>query len=99
MSRTYVGNYGVEFLIDMGETISAATDLALTVVKPSGEVVTWTPTISGTNFLRYVTADGDQDEIGTYYIQPSLTLSGWVGEGVYFTDIVYPRIDDAEFAA
>ena len=75
----HLGAVGVTITIDMGETISTSTSYSLRVRKPSGNIVTWTPSISGTTALAYDTTAGAINEAGTYYINPYLTLSGWTG--------------------
>lgn len=83
MSVPRIGDIGTEILVDMGVVITGATNLNFAVRKPSypttGGEEDWTPTVSGTNYLRYLVATGDFDEEGVYEIVPSLTLGTWVG--------------------
>jgi hypothetical protein len=87
--KIYIGNVGTIIDIDMGEDVSQATNLSLSVQKPSGQTVTWIPQIQDTNYLRYVLQAGDVDLAGTYRIQPKLTLGTWMGYGIVVQLRVY----------
>ena len=80
-TKAYIDDIGTEILIDMRESIAAATGITLNVKKPDGTEVSWTPAIYNVNFLRYITIADDLDQHGKYTIQPSLTLGDWVGYG------------------
>ena len=79
--RIYAGAIGLLIKIDMGETISAATEYSLKVKKPSGAFVTWTPTIGSLTEFYYVTIAGDLGDAGPYIVQPQFTLGEWSGLG------------------
>lgn len=79
--KVYKGDTGTQIIIGMGTDLTTATGLLLTVKKPSGTVVSWTPTKYDTDKLKYVVQAGDLNESGTYWIQPQMTLSGWTGSG------------------
>lgn len=85
----FVGDVGTEILVDCGEDISLGTNLELKVKKPSGTEVTWSGTLSGTNFIKYIIQAGDFDEAGTYFVNASLTLGAWAGHGETATIPVY----------
>ena len=80
-NKIYVGDVGTTILVDMGEDISSATNLALEVKKPDGSIVEWVPTVSDKNFLKYIIKAGDLTLEGTYTINPKLTLGDWSGRG------------------
>lgn len=98
MSVPRIGDVGTEILIDMGVAITGATGLNLEVRKPSypdtGSEEDWTPTISGTDYLRYVIETGDFDEEGIYEIVPSLTLGSWAGSADPVSFRVYGLRED-----
>jgi len=75
----YVDDIGTIIEVDMGEDITAATDMEFHVQKPDGSKITWMPKIAGTQKLRYVTAEGDLNMAGDYRIQPELRLGSWWG--------------------
>jgi len=75
MAKIYVGDIGTLF----------------NVKKPDGTMVTWTPSIFGTNYLRYYSVSGDLDSAGIWTIQPSLTLGTWTGSCNPVTFKVYAR--------
>jgi len=79
--KIYVNDIGVVIEIDMGESLSTATNLKLKVRKPDNTKVEWTPTVygEGFNYLRYITVANDLNLAGVWKIQPSLTLGSWSG--------------------
>lgn len=79
MAKIYVGDIGTLFNVNMGENVSGGSSLTFNVKKPDGTIITWTPTLYGTNYLRYSSVSGDLDSAGTWVIQPSLTLATWTG--------------------
>ena len=79
--KHYVNEVGTPVVVDCGSAITGATSLALKVKKPDGTLVSWTPTIYETNYLKYIVQSGDFNLSGTYYLQASLTLGGWSGLG------------------
>ena len=79
--KHYINEEGTEIIVDCGSAITGATSLALKVKKPDGTLVSWTPIIYETNYLKYVVVSGDFNQSGTYYLQASLTLGAWVGLG------------------
>lgn len=91
MGKVYKDTVGVLIQIDMGEDISDASTISLLVSKGGGSTDTWTATVSSSdnNVLEYTTVDGDLDEAGTYYVQPSLVFSNWEGLGETITFVVY----------
>lgn len=90
--KPYVGDIGTIINVDMQQDISTATNLKFYVRKPDFTVVEWTPTIYGTQILRYITVDeNDFDMPGDYYITPYLTLGSWTGSGDTVQFKVYAR--------
>jgi hypothetical protein len=87
--KVYVGDIGTIIEIDMQENISTATELKLKVRKPDGTQVEWTPSIYGTNYLRYTLQVGDLDMAGTYALQPYMTIGTWTGRGDTVSFTVY----------
>jgi hypothetical protein len=88
--KVYVGDVGTVVDVDCGESLVAATGQVLKVRKPNGTEVSWTASIS-TNSLRHTTIAGDFDLVGTYFIQPYLTITGWTGHGKTVSFEVYSR--------
>lgn len=80
-AKVYTNDVGLVIDINMGENISSATSLSLGITKPDHTTTTWTPSIQGTNYLRYTTVANDLDQAGIYFIQPAFTLGGWTGKG------------------
>jgi hypothetical protein len=90
--RIYAGTVGLNINVDMKTTISAASAYSFEVKKPGGTTETWIPTIETSTKFRYITESGDIDEIGTYVIQPHLTLGAWTGHGLPVKFSVVPAI-------
>lgn len=87
--KVYVGDYGTVISVDCGEDISTATVTELKVQKPGGDTVTWTASIYGTDYLRYIIQDGDLDEAGVWKVQAAVTLPSWKGLGETDTFTVF----------
>ena len=80
--KVYVGDVGLEIIIDMQESMALATNISFLTRKPDGEEVVWTGIqIVETNKLKYTTQAGDLDKAGIYKVQPKLTLGQWTGKG------------------
>lgn len=88
----FVGDIGTEILINMQRDISTATNCSLTVKKPDGTIVTWTPTIYQVKYFRYITVLNDLDQDGVYQIQPQFTLGTWTGSGTICKIEVFKKI-------
>ena len=78
--KVYVNAIGTLLNINCQETMSGASKLALTILKPSGARARWLPTALG-NYLKYYTVANDLNEAGTYYIQPYAKIGSWEGPG------------------
>lgn len=89
MGKIYVGDIGTVILVDCGTVITGATNTKLKIKKPDGSKVEWTATIDGTQKLKYTVISGDLNVAGAYYLNASLTLSGWSGLGETATFSVY----------
>lgn len=81
MAKTYVGNDGVVFLVDVGYDISDADVFALKVQKPDGTLATWTGALSGTDYIRYVSDADDLDQAGQYQLQAYIESDDFAGLG------------------
>ena len=64
MAKIYSGDVGVLVIVNCGETITGATGLLLKVRLPDKTEVEWTPTIEGTDSLKYTTVEGDLTQVG-----------------------------------
>lgn len=85
-TKFYIGDVGTGIIVNVGVDIAAAVDTKLLVKKPDHSQVEWTPaaihTIDAeTKYLKYITAAGDLDQVGTYKLQAALTLGAWTGCG------------------
>jgi len=90
-NKVYVDDIGLEIIIDMQADISAAVTFSLTVLK-NGVEVTWASAVYNDRYLRYVTASGDLDDAGVYYIQPNIAFTGgWSGKGETVNFTVHPK--------
>ena len=93
MGKHYIEDVGTIITVDCGTAISGATNAKLKVKKPDGTSAEWTATISGTDDLKYTTISGDFDQSGVYYLQASLTISGWTGLGETATFTIHSPYD------
>jgi len=71
MTLVYRGDIGVRLTISTSNTtMPVTTALSLLIKKPSGELVTATPSVNWTTgVLIYDTVSGDLDEVGEYRVQ------------------------------
>ena len=71
MSLVYVGDVGVRLTVATQNTLLPNdTILTLLIKKPSGELISATPSVNWTTgVLIYDTVAGDLDEIGEYKVQ------------------------------
>ena len=88
----FVGDIGTELLINLQRDITTATNYSLSVRKPDGTTVTWTPSIYNVKYLRYITINGDFNQDGIYQIQPQLTIGTWTGSGAICKIEVFNKI-------
>ena len=88
--KVYVGDTGTIIVLDCGEDISSAISRTIQARKPSGQVVSWNATASGTNSISFTSQQGTFDQAGTWKLQAVIiTPNGtWKGETVAVQ--VYP---------
>ena len=82
--KVFVGDVGTAIILDCGEDVSGGSNPRIAYQKPSyesGASGEWVAEVYQSNYLKYVTVDGDLDEAGDYRVQAKLTLSGWTGRG------------------
>ncbi len=91
-NKIYIDDIALEIIIDIKEDISTLVTNDMLVLK-NGVEVTWAAAIYNDNFLRYVTADGDLDVAGMYYIHPDCAFppGGWDGLGELVSFRVWPK--------
>jgi len=78
-NKIYIGDVGLEIIVDMQEDISEATTYEMLVLKDGVEVI-WAASIYNDRYLRYITAADDLDVAGTYLIHGNLVFpGGWSG--------------------
>jgi len=78
----FLNDIGTLVNVNVGTDISGATVHRIKYVKPDGTSGFWEATISNSQYLQYITIDGDLDQIGEWIIQALITtVSGtWHGE-------------------
>lgn len=85
----YVGDVGTAIVLDCVEDISAASALAIQVLKPDGSTATWPAVAEGTTALRFDTLAGTIDMWGLWRLQPVVTLPGGTWRGKLAELFVY----------
>ncbi len=91
--RIYVNDVGTVIEIDVVDTITSATNIAMKTRKYDGTEVSWDATRHGTTKIRYTVQAGDLNVSGIYYIQPYLTLGTWTGRGKTVKMVVYEKYE------
>lgn len=82
--KVYVGDTGTVIELDAGQDLTEASSLAISVRKPSGELVEWPATVFEQTKLRFSTLADSLDEPGTWKLQ-ALVISPagrWLGQTV-----------------
>lgn len=73
----YVGDVGVEIVLDVETDISAATVMKIKYKKPGGIQGFWTADKKDTTKIFYVCGPGDLDGAGTWKMQAYVESPGW----------------------
>ena len=74
----YVGDKGIEIIIDVGTDISGATVRKIKYKKPvDGKTGYWTAAEKTTTSIAYVTQATDLNEAGTWELQAYVEKSTW----------------------
>lgn len=84
--KYYVGDCGTAIIVDTGTDISTATETKLSIKKPDGSSVLWVGIVYNTNYVKYITTEGDFNIPGVYFLQSYVKMpSGcWYGNTVRF---------------
>jgi hypothetical protein len=81
MSKVYVGDVGTEIVVNCGVNISSATEMSIKARKPSGAMVTLSAVLSGQNYMKHVTTEGEMNEPGNWQLQAYVDMPTWRGLG------------------
>lgn len=74
---------GVQFQLNTGIDITAATTANILYEKPSGDTGSFTGATSSTSYVVYTTtAAGDLDEVGTWKLQAYVVTPTWTLRGI-----------------
>lgn len=85
MSIVYVNDQGTEITLDCLQNISTATVLKIIAKDPLGRKKTWSATLQGTTYVRYLLQDGDINIPGKWQFQSYIEMPGWKGMGEWAT--------------
>jgi hypothetical protein len=77
----YIGDIGTAIIVELCEDVSTATSLLLKVEKPDGTRVDWVGSVYLDTKIRYMTLEEDLDQVGSYLIQPYVSMPNWSGHG------------------
>jgi hypothetical protein len=78
----FIGDTGIEIILDVGTNIAASSSRKIKYRKPSGDSGSWTAIQKTSTSIAYTTtATTDLNEVGrwllqAYVVTPSWTLSG-----------------------
>ena len=81
IDNIYIGDIGTIIKVDTDEDLTGATGLSLVVKKPDDTIVSWSASISDTQYLSHTIGSGEIDMIGYYCVQAAFTLGSWSGRG------------------
>lgn len=85
MSVIYVNDQGTEITLDCLQNISTATVMKIIAKNPLGQKKTWSATLQGTNYVRYLLGSGDIDMPGKWQFQSYIEMPTWKGRGEWAT--------------
>jgi hypothetical protein len=98
--KIYVGDIGTVILIDMKENLDEATKFRFDVITPTSKVnpstgemhggKQWDCEVVNSNFLQYITEEGDLSSSGVWKILPYVEFADWSGHGLQIEFIVHP---------
>lgn len=75
--NAYVGDVGVEIVLDVETDISAATVMKIKYKKTNGDRSFWTAQKKDATKIFYVTGPGDLDDAGIWDMQAYVESPGW----------------------
>lgn len=76
---------GVQFRLNTGIDLSAATTANIHYKKPSGDTGTWTGATASTSYVTYTTVADDLDEDGKWELQAYVVTPSWTLRGTKAT--------------
>lgn len=85
MSVIYVNDQGTEITLNCLQNISTATVMKIIAKNPLGQKKTWSATLQGTNYVRYLLGSGDIDMPGKWQFQSYIEMPNWKGRGEWAT--------------
>lgn len=71
----FVGQAGIEIILDTKKDLSTATGAEIIAINPDGVRKVWTATKSGTT-VNYTTVAADLDKCGLWKLQAKIYYSG-----------------------
>lgn len=101
-AEIHLGDIGTRFELTLEDgdgtavNISSATVKRIDFRKPSGEVIQRTATFVTTGAdgkLYYVSILGDLDEVGRWYAQPYVEMTGFKGRGAKIPFVVFDILE------
>lgn len=81
MVKIYKGDVGTELIIDLQESIEAATAIKIIILRPTrtDRVLVVDPTSVAATSVTYKTVNGDLDTVGKYWVQVYYEDPVWSG--------------------
>ena len=73
----YVGDVGIEIVLDVGADISGASALKIKYTRPNGDANDWDAGEKTATSLCYVTKAGDLNNAGIWKLQAYAETAGW----------------------
>ena len=88
-NRVFVGDYGTEVILEIGEDVSSSTVRKIQYEKPDGSTGQWDASVYNTTFIKYTTIEDDIDQNGFWKFRAYIELPSWVGYGESDTVEIY----------
>lgn len=89
--KHYVGEVGIELILDCGGSVVGATAYCIKVKKPNFTEADWTAEIYNSNYLRHLIGADELDQAGNWEFQAYIEISGLKRYGSTCNIVVYDK--------
>jgi len=89
--KHYVGETGIEVIVDCGGSIVGAISYCIKAKKPNGTEKDWTATIYNSNYLRHIIGEDELDVAGEWEFQAYIEVDALVRKGSTCSLMVYEK--------
>lgn len=83
MGKMYQGDVGTVLQVNVGDDMSSATTVELSILKPDLTTEVWDAIVNGVDNTQidHTIITDELDQVGRYGVQAHIVISGWSGLG------------------